>query len=129
MHVQHNIAAIKVNMMRTLTALREPAHTFAGGVQFTMMDGPRRVICWVTREALDRLKGHNPGQQDPMACFEWNRLKIEHLASQKYDIGERSPIVMRYDVETLNGLRANSAGSANLPFGSIHHDESREPAT
>jgi hypothetical protein len=101
MHIQHNIAAVREHAIRTLTAVREPAHTFAGGIQFTMMDGPRRVICWVTGESLDRLRRHNRCQGDPMVCFEQNRLKIERLANQKYDAGERSPVVMSYDFETL----------------------------
>ena len=101
MHTQDDMAAIKGHAMRTLTALNEPAQHFAGGIQFTMMDGPRRIICWVNREALDRLKGRNPGEQDPMDCFERHRLMIEHLASQKYDAGERSPVVMSFDFETL----------------------------
>jgi len=101
MHTQDNIAAIKCHAMHTLTALGEPAQHFAGGIQFTMMDGPRRIICWVNREALHRLKGRDPGEQDPMECFEQHRLKIEQLAGQKYDGGERSPIVMSFDLEAL----------------------------
>ena len=84
-----------------MTAVKEPGHIFAGGVRFTLMDGPRRVTCWVTGECLDRLMQHNRCQGGPMACFEQNRLRIERLAKQKYDAGEQSPIVMSYDFETL----------------------------
>jgi hypothetical protein len=101
MHTQHNIDVIRGHAMNALTVLREPARNFAGGIQFTMMDGPRRVICWVSREALDRIKGHDPCRQDPMVCFERHRSKIEHHASQKYHAGERSPTVMSFDFETL----------------------------
>jgi hypothetical protein len=101
MHTQHNFAAVKEHAMHTLRVLREPAQKYAGGIRFTMMDGSRRVICWVSREALDRIKGHDPCQQDPMVCFERHRSKIERLASQKYDAGEPSPIVMSFDLETL----------------------------
>ena len=101
MHIQDNIATAEEHATRTLTAVREPVHTFAGGIQFTLMDGPKRVICWVTGESLDRLRRDNPCQGGPMACFEQNRLKIERLANQKYDAGERSPVVMSYDFETL----------------------------
>jgi hypothetical protein len=97
MHRQHN----KERAMHSLTALREPPRNFAGGIRFTMMDGPMRVICWVTREALNRIEGGNPSQRDPMVCFERHHLKIEHLASQKYGAGERSPIVMTFDFEAL----------------------------
>lgn len=101
MHTQHDIAVIKGHAMHALIALSEPARSFAGGIQFAMMDGPSRVICWVSREALDRIKGHDPCLQDAMACFERHRLRIEHLARQKYEAGERSPIVLSFDFETL----------------------------
>lgn len=101
MHTQHNIAAIKEHAIHTLTALGEPARNFAGGISFTMMDGPTPVICWVSREALDRLNRGGPCQQDPMACFERHRDRIEHIASQRHIAGERSPIVMTFDLDTL----------------------------
>jgi hypothetical protein len=101
MHTQHNIAAIKKHAIHNLTALRDSAHNFAGGIQFTMMDGPTRVICWVSREALDRINRGNLSQQDPMVCFERHRGRLEHLASQRYVAGERSPIIMSFDLETL----------------------------
>jgi hypothetical protein len=101
MHTQHNIAAIKKHAMHTLTVLKEPGENFAGGIRFTMMDGPTRVICWVSREALDRINRGNRCQQEPMVCFERHRRRIEYLASQKYDAGERAPIVLTFDLETL----------------------------
>jgi Protein of unknown function (DUF1488) len=99
MHTQHNLAAIKVHAM-TLTASKEPAQNFAGGVRFAMMDGAQRIMCWVSREALDRIKGRDHGLNDPMKCFELRRPSIEDLASQKYEAGERSPVVMSFDFET-----------------------------
>jgi hypothetical protein len=101
MHTQHNITAIKKHAMHTLTALREPAQNFAGGIRFTMMDGPTPVICWVSREALDRINRGDPCRQDPMVSFERHRGRIEHLASQRYGAGERSPVEMTFDLETL----------------------------
>jgi hypothetical protein len=83
MRIQHHIAAIKEHTIHKLTALREPAHNFAGGIQFTMMDGPTRIICWVSREALARINRIDPCQQDPIACFERHRRRIEQLASKK----------------------------------------------
>jgi hypothetical protein len=83
--------------MHTLAALNEPGQSFVGGVRFAMMDGPVRVVCWVTREALEAIERGNPSQQDCMGCFERHRLKIEQLASKKYDGGEQSPIVMTFD--------------------------------
>jgi hypothetical protein len=97
-HPKRNIAAIQEQAAPTLIALREPARNFADGVLFAMKDGATRVTCWVSREALDRIG--NACQQDPMACFERHRLEIEELASQKYDAGERSPVVLSYDFET-----------------------------
>jgi hypothetical protein len=47
-----------------LTALKEPSRNYAGGVRFAMMNGPTRVICWATREALDRVEDDNSSQQD-----------------------------------------------------------------
>jgi hypothetical protein len=84
--------------VQTLAGLEEPGQSYADGVQFAMMDGPRRVICWVSREALDGIEGGNPSQQDRMVCFGRNRRKIEHLASKKFDAGEQSPIVMTFDL-------------------------------
>jgi hypothetical protein len=84
--------------MQTLAGLNEPGQTYADGVQFAMMDGPRRIICWVSREALDRLEGGNPSQQDRMVCFGRNRPKIEQAASKKFDAGEQAPIVMTFDL-------------------------------
>ena len=45
-----------------------------------------------------RFDGGNRSQQERMMCFERHRLKIEWLASRKYDAGERSPIVMSFDL-------------------------------
>jgi hypothetical protein len=84
--------------MHTLTALNELAMNYAGGVRFAMMDGPTRIICWVTREALDRVEGDNSSQQDQISRFERHRFQFEQLASQKYDSGEQAPIVMAFDL-------------------------------
>jgi hypothetical protein len=101
MNTQNNIAAMKDHAMHTLTPLGEPAHNYAGGIRFTMIDGPTRIFCWVSREALDRINRGSPCEQDPMVCFERHRGRIEHLARQRYVAGERSPIVMTFDLETL----------------------------
>jgi uncharacterized protein DUF1488 len=81
-----------------LTALNEFAENYAGGIRFAMMDGPTRVICWVTREALDRVEGDKSSQQDQIPRFERHRIQFEQLAGQKYDSGEQAPIVMTYDL-------------------------------
>ena len=86
-----------------LTTLNEPGLELAGGIRFMMMDGPASVQCWVTREALDNIEGDSdsPSQYQRTVRFERHRLKIEELASQKYDAGEKSPIVMTFDLGTL----------------------------
>jgi hypothetical protein len=84
--------------MWTLARLNEPGQNFAGGIQFAMTDGPRRITCWISREALDGIEGGNPSQEGRMLCFGRHRLKIERLASEKYDAGERRPIVMTFDL-------------------------------
>jgi Protein of unknown function (DUF1488) len=81
-----------------LATLNEPGRELAGGVQFVMMDGLARVACWVSREALDGVEGGNPSQHDRAVRFERHRLKIEQLASKQYEAGEKSPIVMTFDL-------------------------------
>jgi hypothetical protein len=101
MHTQQGIAATNKPAMHMVTVLREPAQNFAGGIQFTLKDGPTPVICWVSREALDRLSRGNTCQQDPMVCFEQHRGRIEQIAWRRYDAGEQSPIVMTFDLEIV----------------------------
>ncbi len=84
-----------------LVTLNEPGMELAGGIRFMMMDGVGRVVCWVSREALDDVEGGNPSQHERTVRFERHRIKIERLASQKYDAGEKSPIVMTFDLRTL----------------------------
>jgi hypothetical protein len=55
----------------------------------------------VSREALDDVEGGNPSQHDRAVRFERHRLKIEQLASKKYEAGEKSPIVMTFDLRAL----------------------------
>ena len=85
----------------TLATLNEPGRELAGGVRFMMMDGLNRVVCWVSREALNGVEGGDPSQQERIVRFERHRLKIEQLASLKYDVGEKSPVVMAFDLGTL----------------------------
>ena len=86
-----------VHAMQKLSKLGEPGEDFVGGVRFSMMDGLARVVCWITPEALDTIDGGNP-QQDRIGSFERHRFKIEEVASKKYSTGERSPIVMTFDL-------------------------------
>jgi Protein of unknown function (DUF1488) len=84
-----------------LVTLNEPGQELGGGIRFMMLDGLTRVVCWVSREALDEVEGGDASQQDRVGRFERHRLKIEKLAGRKHAAGERSPIVMTYDLRTL----------------------------
>jgi hypothetical protein len=84
-----------------LVTLNEPGIELAGGIRFMMMDGVGRVVCWVSREALDDVEGGTPSQHERTVRFERHRLKIEQIASQKHAAGETSPIVLTYDLGTL----------------------------
>ena len=84
-----------------LATLHEPGRELAGGIQFMMLDGLIRVVCWVSREALNEVEGGDASQQERGERFERHRLKIEQLAGEKFAAGERSPIVMTYDLGTL----------------------------
>jgi Protein of unknown function (DUF1488) len=65
--------------MRTLMPLNELPKNYAGGVQFRMMNGLTHVICWVTREALDRAEHEKSAQLNQIPCFERHRIQIEQL--------------------------------------------------
>jgi hypothetical protein len=93
--------------MQTLMALNELPKNYAGGVRFRMMNGLTRVICWVTREALDRAEDEKSSQLNQIPRFERHRIQIEQLASQKYDAGEQAPIVMSFDLVTISPGRLN----------------------
>ena len=74
-----------------------------------MMDGLTRVVCWVSREALDKVEDGDASQQDRAQRFERHRLKIEQLARKQYAGGERSPTVMTYDLGTVTVICAPRA--------------------
>jgi hypothetical protein len=100
MHSPHNIPATKMHGMHASSVLTEPARNFTAGVRFMMIDSATRVTRWVSREALDRIQRGNAYQLDPIACFERHRRQIERVASQKYNAGERLPIVLSFYFET-----------------------------
>jgi predicted transcriptional regulator len=56
-------------------------------VRFTGQDGDKKVICEISREALD--DHFNGNKQDPIKTFNENHLTIVHEARRKY-IGERA---------------------------------------
>jgi Protein of unknown function (DUF1488) len=110
---------VKTKLMQTLMALNELPKNYAGGVRFRMMNDLTRVICWVTREALDRAEDEKSSQLNQIPRFERHRIQIEQLASQKYDAGEQAPIVMSFDFVTVspgdeaNGRRPRPASKSS----------------
>jgi hypothetical protein len=84
-----------------LIAIDEPGQEMSQGIRFTMGDGGVRVNCWVSCEALDGAERGDRSQQERAVRFDRHRVKIEQVASQKYDAGEHSPIVMSFDLGTL----------------------------
>jgi uncharacterized protein DUF1488 len=62
-----------------------PTEQAGGDILFPMNDGALRILCRVTGEALNRLAG----ARFPTArrSFDAVRLRIEHIASSKYDNG------------------------------------------
>jgi hypothetical protein len=84
--------------MHSLATLNDPGRDYAGGVQFTMIGGSIRVLCWVSAEALNCIERSNPSQLDATVIFSRNRLRIEQLASHKFKTGDQSPIVLSFDL-------------------------------
>jgi uncharacterized protein DUF1488 len=112
--------------MQTLMALSELPRNYAGGVRFRMMNGLTHVICWVTREALDRAEHEKSAQLNQIPRFERHRIQIEQLASQKYDAGEPEPIVMSFDLVTVSPARGATAGPSTATTGhNVTHIEVR----
>jgi hypothetical protein len=103
--------------MQTLMALSELPKNYAGGVRFRMMNGLTHVICWVTREALDRAEHEKSAQLNQIPRFERHRIQIEQLASQKYDAGELAPIVMSFNLVTVSPARGATAGPSTATTG------------
>jgi environmental stress-induced protein Ves len=70
-----------------------------GNVQFTMLDGTKRVICVVSGEALDDLEG-SPAEtaQAKLGRYHFASGKIQQAASDKYDAGVQLPIVTSPDL-------------------------------
>ena len=77
---------------RTLTFPDEELHyeSARGTMAFWGQDGTQRVLCRVSREALD---DHFSGgdRLKPVAAFNKHRKEIEVLARRKYLSGQREP--------------------------------------
>jgi hypothetical protein len=77
-----------------LTATADPGHHhFATDtVYFYMNDGERRVRCGISRLALEVLEPElPPTKQGRMQAFTQHRIRIERVASAKFDHGQLEP--------------------------------------
>jgi Protein of unknown function (DUF1488) len=77
-----------------LTATADPGHHhFAtDSVYFYMNDGQRRVRCGISRLALEVLEPElPPTKQSRMQAFAQHRIRIERVASAKFDRGQLEP--------------------------------------
>jgi uncharacterized protein DUF1488 len=65
---------------------------------FTMMDGEARIVCRVTTVYLfTRAAASNLLSLSPVALFGSFRAEIEHIASEKFDSGQKLPRVTSRD--------------------------------
>jgi hypothetical protein len=65
-------------------------------ILFPMTDGGTRIICRVSREALeDRASADGRGEliADPVAVFLIHRQRIEQIVSEKHDGGDAEHLV------------------------------------
>jgi len=76
------------------------------GVIFVMADGEHRVICRVTKAALDDRAVMSGRRLSTVEMFEKFRSEIEAAASRQYDVGIKSPLI---DSEDLVPIRIGSA--------------------
>jgi hypothetical protein len=81
------------------------------GVVFAMLDGDRRVICRVTKAALEDRSAKNGRRERAVPTFCRYRPEIEAIASVQYDSGVRRPVV---ESEDLVPIRVQP----NIPRGS-----------
>jgi hypothetical protein len=76
------------------------------GVMFAMRDGSRRVVCRVTKAALDDRSARSGRLMTATEAFDRYRSNIEAVASAQYERGVESPVV---DSEDLVPIRIRSS--------------------
>jgi len=59
------------------------------GVYFWMREDADQILCKVSRKALRDRNAHDGGDADLAATFVRHRVRIETIASAKYDEGHR----------------------------------------
>jgi hypothetical protein len=98
------------------------------GVIFVMADGEHRVICRVTKAALDDRAVISGRRLTTVEMFEKFRSEIERAASRQYDSGIKTPLV---DSEDLVPIRIASARSGGARYARLYGRapvSSNEPA-
>src|SRR3954452_7218364 len=63
------------------------------GIVFAMLDGNKRVICRVTKAALEDRSAKDCRRQTAVDAFQRYRAEIEASASRIYDSGVDEPVV------------------------------------
>jgi Protein of unknown function (DUF1488) len=94
-----------IHMDTALIPVNEPPREFGGGIRFVMSNGRTRIICWISRQALDTLDRSKCSEEEPTMCFERHRCEIERLANQKYASGESQPKLLSFDLSEPKPLR------------------------
>jgi hypothetical protein len=74
-------------MPLTRAAIPAVQDTTRGVVRFVMRDGSKRVHVLVSSAVLDDFDYVSPDQCSYFHRFKENRLRFEHIASEKYDKG------------------------------------------
>src|SRR4051795_11530065 len=68
------------------------------GIVFAMLDGNRRVICRVTKAALEDRAAKDCRRQTAVDAFQRYRSEIEATASRLYDAGIQEPVIESADL-------------------------------
>src|SRR5262245_593019 len=68
------------------------------GVSFAMLDEDQRVVCRVTKAALEDRAAMDRRPESVVQTFQRCRQEIETIASLRYDDGVREPVVRSADL-------------------------------
>src|SRR5947209_3887333 len=71
------------------------------GVTFAMLDGKRRILCRVSKAALEDRSARDRLRETPVETFLRCRDQIEAIASDKYDAGSAEPVVGSEDLAPI----------------------------
>jgi hypothetical protein len=71
------------------------------GITFAMLDGDRRVICRVSKAALEDRAAKDGLPETVVETFHRCRGDIEAIASRQYDEGSSEPVVRGEDLAPI----------------------------